>query len=218
MFSIAGARSAKSTTWRAMWWLAISCAIGWRLAIAAPPIALTKDQSTKLNLTGKKGALIDLLDCQLRVEGESPNFHLTHSKGILPIPVRAVKRMQDESTVEIAVRGKLFGLPLNRLWLPYLRQPTTEFSAWRGFSTSRENQVLSGNAFAFLIDAEMHVVAEALVREKGPDLVLRAGRIPEGVVVLLSHPDLPVAAGYRTEAWPIGRRVTEIQYQCAFGR
>lgn len=102
-------------------------------AFALPPVVLTTDKHTALELVKFKGVLINIFDCQLRVEGVKPNFELVHSNGRLQIPTLAVKKIQDDAFVDVKVNALLNGARLTRLWLPYSPTKNGVFRGrWQG--------------------------------------------------------------------------------------
>lgn len=96
-------------------------------SLAMPPVVLTRDKTTAADLTGS-----DLLvkqqmqDCQLRLEGPPNDYRLVYSGGSIPVPRKAVKTIQDGGWVRLAVKGKMAGLRVRMLSIPYFAQALTE--------------------------------------------------------------------------------------------
>lgn len=97
--------------------IVISCHCA--LSSATPPVVLTRDTKTMLDLT--ETDLIrkkEMLDCELRLEGNPPNYKLVYSLGEIPVPEKAVKKASEQHRF-IAVRASIRGLPVTGLWIHY---------------------------------------------------------------------------------------------------
>ena len=186
---------------------------------------LTDDDQSLLDLSKGVGSAVDILDCQLHVEGSPPTYELVHSKGRLPITQLAVKQIQDDSLVEVKVKARLSGLPVSRLWLRYSRQKA-ELRArpgdWAGMTIN--GQAMHGNAFNILIDAPAHRIVSTLKKRRG-QLVVRYGALSEQdvgyrVISLFAHGAEQVDfTGYGIEDWKkYWPRYTTIDYECALGK
>jgi hypothetical protein len=190
------------------------------VALALPPVILTDDQTTKLDLTSESAASINLLDCYLRVEGQSPNFRLVHSKGELPIPLLAIKTMQDGVSVEIAVQGTLAGLPVNRMLLHYVKNPINYFTYSKSPPSRNANngKLFPQTQIYFLIQGEEAKVAPALKKKFGKKKVFvqPSDITDERVIILFSRPDLENVGGYGFYPWFQMSQVTQVEYHCVF--
>jgi hypothetical protein len=198
----------------------ISCAAG--AAFGLPPVRMTEDEYSTLDLTKAAGRVIDILDCQMRVEGSPPTYELVHAKGRLPIPQLAVKQIQDDGLVDIKVNARLGKLPVTRLWLHYSKQKNEVFkSTWSGFTL--DGQVIHGNAFSLLIDAPLEQVVSTL-RRRNRGMTVRYPnpsdpRTTHRVVSVLSGVGDFDTTGYGIESWgKLWPRATTIDYMCSLSK
>lgn len=196
-------------------WLMIYAQLG----MAEDPVRLTSDKKTKLDLTGKYGPEIDLLDCQLHVEGKSPNFYLVHSTGVVPIPLHAVKSMQDGASVEIAVEARLIGLPINRMHIGYFEKRDA-FEEEIRRPNRFENRIYPQNTYVFLIQEDEKKVVQILKQVFGEARIFiptkDTGPDNGYAIVLSSKPDLEIVGGYGFYPWFQIRGVTQVEYSCVF--
>ena len=213
-------RSAQQTLWRFLCFVILLLAAG--TAFSLPPVSLTDDQQTGLDLSTGQGARVDVLDCQLRVEGIPPRYELVHSGGRLPIPRPAVKQMQDSGLVEVKVTARLGGLPITRLWLPYTKQKNRVFTPrWGGMAN--DGKKIVGNSFNLLIEAREQQVLTMLRKERSTMTVRLAPstdpaskqRIVSALAGVVDELD---ATGYGIESWTqFSSDATTVDYQCAIG-
>jgi hypothetical protein len=196
------------------------CWLNFNTAVALAPVILTSDQTTKLDLTNNEAKSVNLLDCHLHVEGHAPNFKLVHSNGELPIPLLAVKSIQDDAFVEIAVQGSLVGQPVNRIFLHYAKNPTEYLEYSR---TAPSRNVNNGKSFPqasifFLIQGEEARVALALKQQIGKEEVyIEPNEIQdERVIVLFSNQNIENTGGYGIKSWFGIHQTTQVEYECVF--
>lgn len=195
----------------------LSCAAG--AAFGLPPVKMTDDEHSALNLTKTAGRAFDILDCQMRVEGDALTYELVHSKGRLPIPPLAVKQIQDDGLVEIKVNARLGNLSVTRLWLPYAKQKNGVFRGWGGMAF--DGRLISGHSFSLLVDASSDQVVSTVQKQRAKMVVLDANSSDSNpkhrIVTLLSGvPKELDATGYGVESWSnLWPRATTIDYRCA---
>lgn len=143
--------------------IALSIACLAQTAIAEV-VLLTDDNTTTLDLTGKEGAAVDLLECGIYVLEENGNTYLVYSKGRLSVPKLAMKRVMDDGKVEVDTTGKLLGLKLVSMLLPYSRE-STKFSRPYKFIDSKSQGRGEGPIFEdggmvfFVAESESKVAA-----------------------------------------------------------
>ncbi len=109
------------------WWVTLLCCVGLVTSVAAvPPVILARDIKIAADLTGSP--LLEkqsMQDCQLRLEGKPGQYRLAYSGGTIPVPTKAVNTIQDGDS-HVVVKGKLGGLSLRMLSIPYFAKPLTE--------------------------------------------------------------------------------------------
>lgn len=190
-------------------------------AFALPPVVLTTDKHTALELVKFKGVPINIFDCQLRVEGVQPNFELVHSNGRLQIPTLAVKKIQDDAFVDVKVNGLLNGARVTRLWLPYSPTRNGVFRGrWQGaaYGDKPENW---GNSFSILVNSPKTAVMSSAKKRDSTLLVRDLGsKSPydkRKIISILNGVDLAHdTTGYGIELWSdIARKATTVDYQCS---
>lgn len=186
---------------------AVLLGLNFNTAEALQPVILTTDQTTKLDLTTDEAKSINLLDCQLHVEGQPPNYRLVHSKGELPIPSLAVKSIQDDVILEIAVQSKLAGLPVSRLLL---------YKHTQAQAAEVLKRTDPPNNYSFLIQGSKEKVARVLKLQFGKDKVVLppSDDAEDSSVILLSKPDLLLFTGYGYALWEKKRKETQVDYEC----
>jgi hypothetical protein len=189
------------------------CLISFGVAEALPPVILTNDQSTKLDLTSDEAKLVDLLDCQLHVSGQSPNFRLVHSKGDLPIPLLAIKTMQDGSSVDIAVKGALAGLPVSRMRLNYKNVSEKSFTQVELTHNVNNGFSFPQNSNYFLIQKTETEVAGVLKSKFGEKNVRS---FDDRVIVLHVTPNIESVGGYGFYPWFKIPQTVQVEYECIF--
>jgi hypothetical protein len=190
----------------------------------AEVVLLTDDKTITLDLTSKEGAAVDLLECGLYVLEEGGNTYLVHSKGKLPVPKLAMKRMMDGGLVEVDTKGALQGLKLVSMLLPY-SHGYGKFSTPYKFKDSSDQHGNDGNLFSessmtFFISASESKIAST-IKKKLP----KAKLIPskelgnENVVILLNPAYLNAVGGdsaidYFLSEWLRKPPLIQIEYQC----
>ena len=192
------------------------CWLNFNTAAALAPVILTTDQATKLDLASNEAKSIDLLDCQLHVEGQAPNYRLVHSKGELPIPTLAVKSIQDDALVEIAVRGELAGLPIIRMLVT--KYTKAQLNESMGKTNKFEDKIMPQGGYSFLIQGDEAKVARALKQKIGKEKVyVQQSEIKdERVIVIFNNPNLENIGGYGFESWFSIHQTTQVEYECVF--
>lgn len=192
-----------------------------RTALALPPVVATKDQHTKLDLTQGAGRDFRLLACGVRVAHEHRGYSLVNGTQRVPIPKMAIKAIQDNVWVEIAVNGKFLGIPLRAIWANIRSEaeatiaqdrkseaigPRYATDAVHYFLVTTPDQVLS--AFQrYAPEYELHLVGES-------------GEPP--VVVVLSPPGIDFTTGYSLTDWHLSEWMREpplvqVDFECRNG-
>lgn len=138
------------------------------------PVILTDDSNTVLNLTKPENA-IDLLECGIWVEQHDGDFNLRNIGGKdIRIPRLAVKSIQDQSVVDIAVDAKLLGLQL-RMINVVLRKQGEELhwnaGTWpQGMQEKRGSPYYYSQQITFLIEGNQQqmtdVISKAMVTNR----------------------------------------------------
>lgn len=188
--------------------------------LALPPVVLTTDKRTELDLLNFQSTSVDIFDCQLRVEGVAPNFELVHSNGRLQIPTLAVKKIQDDAFVDVKVNALLNGARVTRLWLPYSPTKNGVFRGrWQGaaYGDKPENW---GNSFSILVNSSKAAVMSSAKKRDNTFLVRDLTESPydkRKIISILNGVDLAHdTTGYGIELWSdIARKATTIDYQCS---
>lgn len=178
--------------------------------MAEPPVLLTKDENSYWDLTAESSS-INLLDCLLRVEGASPNFILVHGKGEAKIPLLAVKSIQDDAFIEVAIHENLFGLKINRMLIRYY-ETRSSFIRTLDQPNTFKDKVLPQSDHFFLVEGDLPSVERELSKHFPEKEIHNLQKI----IVLLSRPDMEIVGGYGYEPWFGKRNMSQVEYHCTF--
>ncbi len=194
-------------------------------AAIAEVVLLTDDKTTTLDLTSKEGVAVDLFECGLYVLEEGGNAYLVHSKGRLPMPKLAMKRMMDDGLVEVDTKGALLGLKLVSMLLPYSREPGKfpnpyKFEDKPNWNNKSNDRVLEDGGMTFFV-AERELKIAAILKRKLP----KTRFIPskklgnENVVILLNPAYLHAVGGdsaidYFLSEWLRKPPLIQVEYGC----
>jgi hypothetical protein len=156
----------------ATWSVILSCYFGLVASVAAmPPVLLTRDTTTAADLTGTP--LLEtqrMQDCQLRLEGKPGNYRLAYSGGTIPVPTKAVKTIQDGYWVEMAVKGKINGLSVRMLSIPYFEKSLTMADIF-GLD-GRKSRFGAPETYYYIVFGDHESVVEPQLRKLWPEGVM----------------------------------------------
>lgn len=193
-------------------------------AAIAEVVLLTDDRTTTLDLTSKEGAAVDLFECGLYVLEESGNTYLVHSKGRLPVPKLAMKRMMDDGLVEVDTKGTLLGLKLVSMLLPYSREPGKFSSPYKFKEGSDRNRgtapVFEEGGMHFFVAEREFKIAATIKRKLPKTRFIPTKDLENGSEVILLNPAYlhPVGgyplADYFLSEWLRKPPLIQIDYNC----
>lgn len=202
------------------------CAIAFGLAAsfdasvtyAMPPVSLTSDKRTKLDLTVKPMKGDDLLGCPLRIEEDGLAYFLVSGSKRVPVPKHAVKQMQDGSWVEIAVNGEMWGLPVRAAWIHYV--PAQKTGNKQTYTSSAEEAQFGTSVAHIFVGAPRRDVI-ARIHGALPNARLVASDDPGNrhVLIVLNPATLVPTTGYSMMNWHLSKwlrrsPLTQIDYEC----
>lgn len=187
------------------------------LAMADPPVVLTKDKTTVVDLTEtdlvKKK---NLLDCQLRLVGKAPHYKLVYSLGEIEVPTLAVKVDYDHAAFRVGVRAQISGMPVDALTVNY-----------RGSAAALYKLELSGCdlgstcwasvAYTLRVQRPEAVAQAALVAKYGNALVLSKKSWQDlelGALIVRDRPNI-VPASSEGQAGDKSKKSTVVHFVCA---
>jgi hypothetical protein len=193
--------------------------IGCEVAFALPAVVLTHDTKTvadlmDTDLVKKK----DLLDCQLRLEGKSPQFKLVYSSGEIPVPTLAVKEMHDGLFVLLAVRAQNNGMPVTELLIPYHGNEKVPYKPMNSDGHFGET-----SNYSITVDQSERSLLKVLRARYGKDRVVShkewTGGLEQRAVLLRSHsePELFINSMNALSA-PQNKQQTNIYFVCLADR
>jgi hypothetical protein len=193
--------------------------IGCEAAFAAPPVVLTHDTKTVANLMDTDLVKqMNLLDCQLRLEGKSPQFKLVYGSGEIPVPTLAVTKMYDGVFVLLAVRAQNNGMPVTELFIPYHGDEKVSYKPMN----SDVHWGVTSN-YSITVDQSERSLLKVLRARYGKDRVVShkewTGGLEQRAVLLRSHPEPELFINSMDAlSAPQNKHQTNIYYVCLADR
>lgn len=106
----------------------------WAVTLAAVLLVTACATPTRngINLSVYPALQANLFDCQLRVEGETPNYKLVYTGGAIDVPQNWLRFDKNSPYVEIAVSGNFHTLPVISIRVPYHKDHRVRFQGLWG--------------------------------------------------------------------------------------
>ena len=199
------------------------------MAHAAPPVRLTSDKITVLDLTKGMGKDVDLLACGLSLSGKHGRYILHHANGKIPVPTKAVKQLQDDQIADIAVKAKVAVVMVKRLGVSY-SETRTEAQGRREFRTPDGTLSVYEFPVKFLTSARVASVVSSFKAAR-PDLTVVAktwkndsvgNPIPKSAQTVVDVRDAKIGKFSNNDTehgwwvwYPLSKRNTTIEFSCS---